>query len=431
MNPKANIIETVINHLCHSCGACSGVCPTDAIGFYETIAGHIFPEVNEEQCIHCGLCLDVCSGQHFNNTLMHNLPEDPFTGNVNNAWIGKATDPAIFENGQSGGVVTAILARAFQSEKINTALVVGMDEGNPPRPSVRIARSPIQLIKSQKSKYAPVPLLSALRILKYEDFPVAIVGVSCQIHSLYNIFDKVSGFSQNVAFAIGLVCDRVMTMAAIDYLAEDFSKEMPYQFHYRDKKAGGYPGNIHLIATDGKSKIKPAKQRMLIKDYFTPARCRICFDKMNIFSDITVGDPNGINDADNTNGESVVICRTDKGRHLIEEAIKSNIVKLKQIDYEKIIAGQKINRKRMDWNAYAEVWKKNGNKIPDYLDRVKHETIFDIKNYKKSIYYSLKLDEFQTRSDLLLFVRKALKKKRNRDLLKLPVKMIRKLAKNA
>lgn len=428
MSHKTNIAETVVNHLCHSCGACSGVCPTDAIDFHETTGGHIYPEVNEEQCIDCGLCLDVCSGQHFNDNLMNNIPSDPFVGNVKEAWIGRATDQAVFENAQSGGVATSILVHAFQTKKINAALVVGMDEGIPPKPSVLVARSENELRNSQKSKYAPVPILSALKKLKSEDFPVAIAGVSCQIHSLHNIFDKVSGLRQNVAFTIGLICDRVMTTAAIDYLAENFSEEKPFQFHYRDKKAGGYPGNIHMISNDGESRIIPAKKRMSIKDYFTPARCRICFDKMNVFSDITVGDPNGINDADRTNGESVVVSRNDKGSRMIQDALKADVINLRRINYETITAGQKISQKQYDWSAYAEVWKETGNKIPDYLDLIKHEAIFDTNKYDRSIRYALELDDFSSRSDLILFIKKAMKRQRYRDLLKLPLRMIRRLS---
>ena len=48
--------------LCNSCGACAALCPTDAIDFQENRAGYFFARVDEDKCIDCEICVEVCSG---------------------------------------------------------------------------------------------------------------------------------------------------------------------------------------------------------------------------------------------------------------------------------------------------------------------------------------------------------------------------------
>ncbi|MGM0612992.1 MAG: Coenzyme F420 hydrogenase/dehydrogenase, beta subunit C-terminal domain [Bacteroidota bacterium] len=427
MNKQDNISQIVSANLCNSCGACYAVCPVDAIDFQETLAGHCFPQINDYKCIDCGMCLEVCPGDHFGETLMKNLPDEPFKGKVQRSLIGKALNRKIFENAQSGGVVTSLLANSLKTGRIKSAVIVTMETGNPPKTAVRLAKNEQELLLAQKSKYAPVPLLTFLKDLNDEDTPVAVAGVSCQIHGLKNIIDKIPGINEKIAFTTGLICDRVMTCAAVEYLASDLNTSNGYQFHYRDKKVSGYPGDVHVIAQDGQSFVKSAKERMKIKDFFTPARCRICFDKMNVFSDITVGDPNGIEDADRKNGESVVIARTKMGQDIVDESVNASAVNLRPLNYESILEGQKINQKQNDWNRYVKAWTKLNKKLPNYCDTVKSSNPVNTKKHESSLRYSLELDSYSSRHDLLVSVDAALKKQERKSRFRIPVKIMRKL----
>ncbi|MFW6019851.1 MAG: Coenzyme F420 hydrogenase/dehydrogenase, beta subunit C-terminal domain [Bacteroidales bacterium] len=427
MNKKDNISQTVTADLCNSCGACYAVCPVDAIEFYETLAGHYFPCVDDDKCIDCGQCSQVCPGDHFGESLMKSLPEEPFKGKEKSSWIGKALNGKIFENAQSGGIVTALLAESLKKEIIKSAVIVTMETGNPPRAVVRLAKNEHELMQAQKSKYAPVPLLAFLKELKDEDFPIALAGVSCQIHGLKNILDKVPGLNDKIAFTVGLICDRVMTYAAVDYLVSDLNTSNEYQLYYRDKKVSGYPGDVHVVAQNGNTFVKPAKERMKIKDFFTPARCRICFDKINVFSDITIGDPNGIEGFDRENGESVVIVRSEKGQRIMEKAIDGNAVNIRPLNYERILKGQKIDQKKHYWNGYIRAWAKRNKKLPNYCEFVKNNNPGKTKKYELSLHYSLELDNYSSRDDLLTSVEAALKKHNKWNWSKIPVKVIRKL----
>jgi coenzyme F420 hydrogenase subunit beta len=413
INPN-NISQVTSSLPCCSCGACAGVCPKEAIRFQESIGGYYFPVVDEKICISCGLCMEVCPGIHFGNTIKSKIKHDPFQGNVLSSYVGKATNAKIYENSQSGGIVSALLVHALETKKITGAFTVTMEPGIPPKASATIATDIKEVILAQKSKYCPVPLLSFIKRLKNYNGQLAFVGTPCQIHGLNNCIDKFPELKKKIAFTIGLVCERILTYAAMDYLIRKALTQKkldpPWMLHFKDKKASGYPGNVHVLTSDGNSVLIPAKTRKRIKDYFTPARCRLCFDKMNVFSDITVGDPHGLENIDREQGESIVIIRSATGNALVMDAISNESITVRPAQYAQILDGQGIRNKKEQWHEYSSAWEKSGRKLPDYYSIVKDKSfqVTEKPLYKKNIDLSLQLDKFSSRKKLIRFVEKSI-----------------------
>jgi coenzyme F420 hydrogenase subunit beta len=411
---RENITKISAARLCTTCGGCFAVCPVKAIKYRETVGGYFLPVVDEDICTNCGLCYSICPGINFGNTLTSKMPPDPFAGAVRGAFVGKATDEGFFKNSQSGGIVSAILATCIESDLIKGAVTVSIKQGRPPRPMVGIARNSEQIYSAQKSKYCPVPLLEFIRELKSSDCPIAVVGVPCQLHGLCNILDKMPKLRSKIAFTVGLVCDRIQTFAALDYLIfrSKADKNSNIVLHYRDKSVSGYPGDVNVLSDDGKNRVLPAKFRSQIKDYFTPARCRICFDKMNVYSDITAGDPHGLEGVDRKSGESMLLTRTEKGQKIIELALNSRTLMIRKIKYEHVLTGQKIDKKRLQWNGYVNAWKVMGNALPAYYEVVRGNTPNpkNLKFFTKNLQYSLSIDNFLSRDDLFERVDKIMRR---------------------
>lgn len=438
MNEKDNISAVASAMLCNTCGACSGICPAEAIRYSETTGGYYLPVVDNDACTLCGLCREVCPGIHFGKTLLANMPGDPFAGSAIEAFIGKASEKEIFDKSQSGGIVSALLAHALETGQITGAVTVAMCPGSPPRPLAKIARTRYEILQAQKSKYCPVPVLGVLRDLQDHTGRLAVVGTSCQIHGLLNVLDKLPGFRHKIAFTVGLVCDRVLTFSALDYLflmASIKHNEAPVNIHFRDKSVCGYPGDVHVFFDHSKSVVLPSKTRIQIKDYYTPARCRLCFDKMNVYSDITVGDPHGLKNVDRKNGESMLVSRTGKGQNVVNYAVQSGAINIRTVQYEQVLKGQKIDKKREQWRGYIEAWKKMGNALPDYYEQVKKHAplTVDLQKLQQDLKYSLELDRVSSRQEL---IRKVKNKLREKELingllypLRLPRRAVRKVIK--
>jgi coenzyme F420 hydrogenase subunit beta len=375
----------------------------------------------------------VCPGRHFGETLMANLPEDPFAGCALETFVGKAADKQLFDNSQSGGIVSALLVHALETGRITGAVTVTMQPGSPPRPVMRLAKNRQEIFQAQKSKYCPVPVLGFLKDLKSHDGPVAVVGTSCQIHGLKNVLDKLPKLQNQIAFNIGLVCDRVLTYAALDYLVNKASttdKDHLRILHFRDKAVSGYPGDVHVFSDNGNSIVMPAKTRMQIKDYFTPARCRLCFDKMNVFADITVGDPHGLEDVDRKLGESMLVLRTEFGREIVQTARADSAINIRPVGYDQVLKGQGISQKKEQWSGYALAWEKSGRELPSFYEQVKDHAraVSSGTQYQKDLEYSLALDDFASREELIRFVDKAVRKKQMVDGLISPLRLAKRIA---
>ena len=59
---------------CCGCSACQSICAHDAITMQPDVMGFLYPVVNKDQCVDCGLCEKVCSF-HENYDISFNLPQ--------------------------------------------------------------------------------------------------------------------------------------------------------------------------------------------------------------------------------------------------------------------------------------------------------------------------------------------------------------------
>ncbi len=89
------------NELCISCGLCSQICPAGAINLKlfeheqtKQVGRH--PEVDYKRCIFCGFCIDICPSKALELTRIHDAAfyvEDELYYEVNRLIIGPKIDP--------------------------------------------------------------------------------------------------------------------------------------------------------------------------------------------------------------------------------------------------------------------------------------------------------------------------------------------------
>ncbi|MDO3377833.1 Coenzyme F420 hydrogenase/dehydrogenase, beta subunit C-terminal domain [Geoalkalibacter halelectricus] len=423
---KCDISTVTEQYLCNSCGACQVSCPHEAIHFRESPGGYLFPQIDRGKCTLCGLCYQVCPGAGFGSTLCEQLPKDPFVGEILSCEVGRATDEVIFANGQSGGVATALLKSLFDAGKIETALVATMRKGLPPRGDVLVVRNSTELIQAQKSKYTPIPLLRALREVQAAKGPVALVGLPCHLHGLHNLLDTSPALARMHILKVGLICERIMLSTGIDFMARKTTSGKVENFTFKDKKHDCYPGNPVVYKMGGGHVVLDASLRMTIKDFFTPARCRLCFDKLNVFADVVCGDPHGIEGVDRQKGETLIVGRTQRGRAFIEQAKINGAVELRPVCAESAVSGQGIEKKRREWAAYMTAWDGMGRCVPNYPFEYKNQT--GVIEYQRRLEHALRVDGYDSPNDLMKAADRWLAKQKFRKLSALPFKALRAVA---
>ncbi len=163
---------------CSGCHACAMICPKGCITMVEDDEGFLYPQVDAEHCIKCGLCLNAC--QRHNPIKSRNIPI---------AYAAKNKDNEVRMASSSGGVFTAIaeyiidkggivFGAAFD-DRLNVRHV-GIDTKN-------------ELFRLRGSKYVQSSLgNSFMEVRKHLDTgrPVLFTGTPCQCDGLLHFLRK-------------------------------------------------------------------------------------------------------------------------------------------------------------------------------------------------------------------------------------------------
>lgn len=397
MNPLT--IENIsASYMCCNCGACDAICPKTAISFEESNIGRMYAIVDSDKCISCGLCRKVCPSIDEMST--HSTFEDPFCGKVINVYTGRATNEDIFINAQSGGACSATLIHLFNSKKIDAAVVCQMEIGNPPSVRVKIITSVAEISSCQKSCYTPVPILSIIkRISKYKS--VAIVGLPCHIEGLESL--QRLNKAKNIKYRLGLICDRTLCSTIQDVFGSLSKKVFPnYKIVWRHKLL--YHNNLCLqyknapvtvSSETGEIEVYPKTYRFFLKDYFTPPRCRVCYDKVNVFADVVFGDPWRLDGINNERGESLIATRSVLGEEIIRELLETGQLECTLRRPIDLFRSQIVDERREQVRAYSKAMVNSKLDINSYLTSIWQgyvENERQIKRAKKDIQEFIKRD---------------------------------------
>ena len=402
MEKQENIEWAVGRDLCLGCGTCVSVCPRNAVRMVETPAGLLVAQADNSMCNGCGLCLKCCPGTHLE---MESLAPDvdPFRGAVVAAYCGQATNPCLLAEGQSGGVVTALLCYLLDSGHVDRTIVTGMPEDGSLRPKPVITADRVVIQKAHGSKYCPVGVNSVIpKGVWNGQEKVAVVGLPCHIHGICNAQKHLGCW--NGLFTIGLICGNTLAFAAIDHLIDraNLQRTDVAYFRFRSKSFRGWPGDVYIRTHEGTIHGIDRQERYLIWDAYTPLRCRLCFDRRNVMSDLTVGDPWGIRR--DKEGHSIAIARTQQANDALLSAQDAGVLRLEPVEPEAVFAGQKTERKRQDWTAFTEAWKQIGGTTPDFpIDKCWFADLRTarLKPYSRKLEWAKRLSSKQNLSDVL------------------------------
>ena len=378
---KENNIRIVSSsYLCSACGACGVVCPKEAISFSTSSVGRLYAEVSND-CVDCGLCMKVCP------SLVNSSHEtnDPYLGNLLKVYTGKSLVHSYYMNGQSGGICTTLLSYLSDVSEIDAAIVC-----KPSSSQAIIVEDKDDLKSTQGSCYTPVDLLTALKNIGTKK-SVAIVGLPCHLQGLQNL-QKLSKRFECIRYKIGLICDRVLCSGIQDVMLSLYPNPTVGHIYWRKKNYNGYDYNSAPIVVkyeNGREYVIPNTFRYALKDMYTPPRCRVCSDKLNITADIVLGDPWRMSNVDFVNGENLIIARTALGLELLEKAESDNQIAITSRSFQELIDSQLVEERKKQVSLYSKVVKENFPKIDSHL-------LWD--NYGVS---SFELDNFKNAENII------------------------------
>jgi len=427
MTKEDNITWVVCNNLCLACGTCVSICPQEAIRMVETPAGLLVAQADDSKCSGCGLCLECCPGTHLEQGLL-SAEFDPFKGKAVAVYLGQALDQRILSEGQSGGIVTALLCHLLDSGCITGAIVTQMPEDGSLRPKSIVARDKSTICRAQGSKYCPVAVNSVIPKEVDDGEKLAVVGLPCHIHGIRNVQSRLGRWQG--LFTIGLVCERILAFGAIDHLIDKahLSRSDVTYFRFKSKLLGGWPGDIYIRTRDSVVHRLPKWQRSKIKDVYTPLRCRLCFDRLNVLSDLVVGDPWGIRK--DKEGYSIVIVRSERAKDALLSSQSTGSLRLWPIEPELVFKGQSVEQKRQEWTEFTKAWSHMGGIVPESC--IDKRWVADVRNIKlkpycRKLVWARYFSRIRNTSDVLRFAKRELVFQKFRFALKDPARVLRRI----
>lgn len=310
------MIDTVSKNACVGCGACRNICPTGSIVMKPDGEGFYYPEIRPELCVKCGLCDKVCLARQ--KPLRQEQPAA--------VYAARCRDDGLRRSSSSGGVFT-LLARAVLARG-------GVVFGAAFDPALQVAhtgaRTEEQLAGMRGSKYVQSRIegcYQEARELLEQGAWVLFSGTPCQIDGLRRFLAK----DYDRLIAQDLLCHGAPSprvwQAYLDHWAGKTHSPVA-RATFRDKALSWRNYFLTLHCEDGGRVSHLAARDMMMRAYLAdlcsrPA-CYTCpSGGADRSSDITLGDFWNIHaycpELDDDGGISLVVCRSEKGRRLLEE----------------------------------------------------------------------------------------------------------------
>jgi len=378
--PNIDIVDD--KNLCTECGACWGVCPKSNIRMSENETGNFrFRVENPSRCSNCHLCIQVCPGMTVDFQQLH---EDVFgvenrfahadddIGCYEGLYLGHAEDSEVRHGGASGGVTTALLAKAIDELNLDGVFVTRMQEnqeGSPLSAMVYLARNKKELIQGQQSKYTTVPMATCFRDIIYEGKGkrFAFVGLGCHMQALRKAERILPKLKRRIVLRVGLVCGHCMDRRGTRHLFDllQVKEKNVRKVEYRSDQ---WPGNFKVTLQNGKTrKIGQIDWTSYVMTLYERDRCHYCTDPMNQLSDIATGDP-WLNELSHESGLNLIITRTKTGEQFLANAIDQGQIVATKTEEDIVVRSQRrsLYRKRYMIRAYMEISKKMGHSVPTY-----------------------------------------------------------------
>ena len=260
-------------------------------------------------------------------------------------YIARATDQAVVDKAENGGVVTALLKFALESKKADAVLAVQARGGNRYDGIPVLIADPQEVTGTAGSLHCASPNIARF-IKEYlggaANMKIAVVAKPCDAKAIIELAKRIQINLDNL-FIIGLNCTGTLASAkARLMMSEEFGVD-PSDVIGEDIE----DGKLTITLKDGREKERDLAE-LEEKGYGRRENCRRCETNIPTMADVACGKW-GAKDKRTT---FIEVC-SDKGSDLIDEAVKAGVISVEKADESAV-----ETRKKRDEAAIeaARIW---------------------------------------------------------------------------
>jgi coenzyme F420 hydrogenase subunit beta len=326
--------EVVTSGLCTGCAACIVVCPHDVLHYNDGDGVYrpwkVEADGGPTDCTHgvkgCTMCTRACprfrTWETEIDTFMFGRERnaDEVAGIIGDILLVRAADPAVRDNGQDGGLVSAILIWALEHEVIDAALVSALEgDGTSWKAIPAVARTRDEVLATAGSRYTySANTLAYAEAVEGGAEKIALVGMSCQASVPAVMSSRKAGkVARRLSLSIGLLCSKTFD----DAIFEDLF-EAKYGLARATIKKINIKGVFQIWTHDGEYHEVSLKEGHA----WTREGCKACPDFAAEHADISTGGIGAFSDW------TLTIVRTDQGREIMAGMIADGVIETRPGD---------------------------------------------------------------------------------------------------
>ena len=314
---------------CCGCEACYNACPKKCIEMKSDEEGFLYPQVNQDTCINCGLCEKVCP-------IINRVPREK--NDYQEAYLLQHKDDEICRESTAGGAFTGIAS--YVIEKGGIVFGVEMTEG------YKVRHTSVETIddlkKFRNSKYVQSRIGTVFQQVKHElnkGRLVCFSGTPCQVEGLRHFLGK----DYENLILVDVVCRAVPSPGVwekyIQYEVEQKGEMSSVRF--RDKALGYQYSTMELKSNDGKAYRGGIESQPWLRMFFSGMiirpSCTDCkFRSRYRNSDFTIWDCFNSYEFDKHFNERIgttrMIIHSEKGKRLFENIADNYIYSYASMD---------------------------------------------------------------------------------------------------
>lgn len=302
---------------CTGCSACAHICPKNCISLCGDNRGFLYPQIDKELCVNCGICEKNCP-------VLNKEKQEAFTDVI--SYAAKIKDNNIRRNSSSGGIFSAIAKTVLD----NNGIIYGAAfDDNFVVKHIGISSSgELDLIR--RSKYVQSDLNNSFPRVKKslkEGKQVLFTGTPCQVEGLLAYLNM----PYENLITMDFVCHGVPSPAVWEYyknVLEKQQKSIITSVNFRDKSLGWKNSSVRFNFENGNVYSNSFRNDPYMKAFLANLCLRECcytckFKSLIHKSDITVADYWGIDktnpELDDDKGVSLVLVNNHKGISLLKK----------------------------------------------------------------------------------------------------------------
>lgn len=282
-----NLIEN--KKKCCGCAVCYNVCPKNAIEMKEDEYGFVYPYIDEDKCINCGLCKKMCGYQSKDKQLYE--PKQ--------VYAAQTKDNELIMKSASGGIFGELARNVVSNNGIVYGAAMTYEKDGVNVKHIRVDKIE-DLVKLQGSKYVQSDICEIYTFIK-EDLNnnkiVLFSGTPCQVYALRSYLEFKE--YENL-FMIDIICHGVPNNKMFNNYLNVFKKheeEKVTEFKFRDKtKEWGLNATIKInkkgsIIKKRISAFDSSYYQLFLDSKIYRENCYECpYAQKNRIGDMTIGD---------------------------------------------------------------------------------------------------------------------------------------------